>query len=92
MALLHINYFSDALYGKSTSVDVILPDGDVPECGYRVLWLLHGMSDDETMWQRRTSIERYADAHKIAVVMPGVQISCYSDMSHGYPFYPFVTD
>ncbi|MBQ8576737.1 MAG: esterase family protein [Clostridia bacterium] len=92
MALLHVKYLSEALYGLHIGVDVILPQTEVPEHGHRVLWLLHGMSDNETMWQRRTSIERYADAHNIAVVMPAVQLSCYSDMAHGYPFYTFVTD
>lgn len=92
MALLHFGYYSEALRGMHITVDIIIPDGDVPEHGHRVLWLLHGMSDDETMWQRRTSIERYADKHRIAVVMPAVQLSCYSDMSHGFPYYTFVTD
>jgi len=37
-----------------------------------VLFLLHGLSDDHTMWMRRTSIERYAAARNLAVVMPAV--------------------
>lgn len=92
MALLHIRYFSQAMHGLEVSVDVLVPEGTVPEHGHRILWLLHGMSDDETMWQRRTSIERYADLHKIAVVMPAVQLSCYSDMTHGFPYYTYLTE
>ena len=92
MALMHVHYLSEALYGLHISVDVILPQGEVPEHGHRTLWLLHGMSDDETMWQRQTSIERYAQAHNLAVVMPAVQLSCYADMAHGYPFYTFVSE
>lgn len=92
MALMHVKYQSEALYGLHISVDVLLPQGEVPPRGHRTVWLLHGMSDNETMWQRRTSIERYADAHGVAVVMPAVQLSCYSDMAHGYPFYTFITD
>lgn len=92
MALLHAEYFSEALHGWSVTVDVILPEEEPPAFGYRTLWLLHGMSDDETVWQRMTSIERYAAVHHIAVVMPAVQISCYSDMSHGFPYYTFVSD
>lgn len=92
MALMHVKYLSAALYGLNISVEVILPQGEVPPSGHRTVWLLHGMSDNETMWQRRTSIERYADAHNVAVVMPAVQLSCYADMAHGYPFYTFVTN
>ena len=92
MALMHVKYQSMTLYGLNISVDVILPQGEVPPRGHRTVWLLHGMSDNETMWQRRTSIERYADAHNVAVIMPAVQLSCYADMAHGYPFYTFITD
>ncbi len=58
MALMHVKYQSMALYGLNISVEVILPQGEVPPRGHRTVWLLHGMSDNETMWQRRTSIER----------------------------------
>ncbi len=57
MALLHINYFSTALQ-KQSAMYVVLPDSDPP---YRVVYQLHGLSDDYTIWLRRTSIERYAD-------------------------------
>ena len=92
MALMHVRYQSEALYGLHISVEVILPQGEVPPRGHRTVLLLHGMSDDETMWTRRTSIERYADEHNVAVIMPAVQLSCYADMSHGYPFYTYITE
>ena len=78
MALLHVDFFSDVL-GMCTAMDVILPEttrgqigmeGQASETHWKTLYLLHGMSDDHTIWQRRTSIERYASAKGIAVVMP----------------------
>ncbi|MEG2003404.1 MAG: alpha/beta hydrolase family protein, partial [Clostridia bacterium] len=54
---------------------------------YKTLYLLHGMSDDHTIWQRRTSIERYASAYGIAVVMPAANLSWYTDMDCGYSNY-----
>src|SRR5699024_10796924 len=39
---------------------------DGPEHGVPVLYLLHGLSDDCTIWERRTSIERYATEKGIA--------------------------
>ena len=41
------------------------------------------MSDDHTIWQRRTSIERYVTPLDIIVVMPAVNRSFYTDMAYG---------
>lgn len=59
---------------------------------HQVLWLLHGMSDDHTMWLRRTSIERYADAAGLAVVMPAVALSWYQDMAAGPAYRTFMSE
>ncbi|MDE7249388.1 MAG: esterase family protein, partial [Lachnospiraceae bacterium] len=78
MALLHVDFFSDVL-GMSMNMDVILPqqtqgqigmEGQSAQGRCKTVYLLHGMSDDHTIWQRRTSIERYASKLGIAVVMP----------------------
>jgi S-formylglutathione hydrolase FrmB len=50
------------------------------------------MSDDHTIWQRRTSIERYVEPLDLAVVMPAVQRSFYADMAHGYRYWTFVSE
>jgi S-formylglutathione hydrolase FrmB len=57
-----------------------------------LLYLLHGLSDDHTIWMRRTSIERYAAALGLTVVMPAVQRSFYTDMAFGYPFWTFISE
>ena len=36
----------------------------------KTLTLLHGLSSDETTYMRYTSIERYANEYKLAVIMP----------------------
>lgn len=92
MALLHWNFYSQAL-GVAASADIILPQ-DAVEKGRKlpVLYLLHGMSDDHSIWQRRTSIERYADALGLAVVMPAVNRSFYTNMVHGARYWDFVSD
>ncbi len=71
-------------------VTMILPEGKPPVNGWRTLWLLHGMSDDDTIWTRRTSIERYVP-DDLAVVMPSAELSCYSDMTHGKAYYTYLT-
>ena len=98
MALIHVNFFSEAL-GMCVACDVILPqksskligmDSAATQERYPTLWLLHGMSDDQTIWQRRTSIERYVAPLGYAVVMPAVSLSCYTDMAHGNNYYTYV--
>ena len=78
MALVHLNFESECL-GNNTDVSIILPDkphGTTPENFYAngkkypVLWLLHGTFGDYTDWVRKSSIERYATARDLIVVMP----------------------
>jgi S-formylglutathione hydrolase FrmB len=76
MAFFEMKYHSDAL-GIGVSVNVIIPERAKSLIGmksdgqstYKTLYLLHGLSDDHSIWMRRTSIERYAAEHGIAVVM-----------------------
>ncbi len=56
------------------------------------LWLLHGLSDNHSIWLRRTSIERYAEAAGVAVVMPNVHRSFYCDMAHGEKYWTYITE
>ena len=98
MALLHVDYHSNVL-GMAMQMDVILPQrpygtvsAESEDVKYPVLYLLHGMSDDHTIWQRRTSIERYAAEYNMAVVMPNGHISWYADMYHGGRYLTHLTE
>ncbi|MBL4936230.1 esterase family protein [Clostridium sp. YIM B02515] len=100
MALIHCDFFSDVL-GISTSICVILPQNTYSQIGmkgsevkekYPTLYLLHGLSDDHTIWQRRTSIERYVSDMGLAVVMPNAGRSFYTDMKHGYKYFTYITE
>ncbi len=99
MAHITCDFFSESL-GFATSMEVILPEVSASLIGMKtnsaaplppVLYLLHGMSDDQTIWMRRTSIERYAAERGIAVVMPAVQRSCYRDMNPSMKYWSFMT-
>lgn len=96
MALIHCDFFSEIL-GLSCSMVVILPQRPLPTISsspspkYPTLYLLHGRSDDHTIWQRRTSIERYAEEKGIAVVMPAVHRSYYTDMAHGHRYWSYIS-
>jgi putative tributyrin esterase len=81
MALSTLNYFSRALQ-KATAANVIFPETEI-EGPYPVFYLLHGLSDDHTMWQRRTSIERYVQGLPLIVVMPDGGRGFYTDAERG---------
>ena len=91
MALMHVNFFSNAL-GMCVACDVILPQKAAPEHGFKTLWLLHGMSDNHTIWGRRTSVERYVDKYDLAVVMPNGHLSSYANMAHGGKYFTYIAD
>ncbi|KIL49053.1 alpha/beta hydrolase [Jeotgalibacillus campisalis] len=100
MALIHCDFFSEAL-GLNTSMKVILPQETTNQIGmtgkkakgpYPVLFLLHGLSDDDSAWIRRTSIERYVSEMGIAVVMPQVHRSFYTDMEYGQQYWTFISE
>jgi S-formylglutathione hydrolase FrmB len=81
MAFCELKYFSNAL-GKATQANVILPqNGSGP---FPVLYLLHGLSDDYSGWQRRTSIERYVQDLPLIVVMPDGGRGFYCDAAEGF--------
>ena len=73
MAFCEMHFFGASI-GKQSSMCVIVPEGEGP---FPVLYLLHGLSDDHTIWHRRTSIERYVDGRRLIVVMPDGHRSFY---------------
>ena len=99
MIQFRANFFSETL-GISTSAMVLLPQRTAGQIGLEsavrehtpVLYLLHGYSDDDTIWMRRTSIERYASDRGLAVVMPNGGTSFYCNEVHGKRYWDFLSD
>jgi putative tributyrin esterase len=93
MPSFQCDFRSDVLE-LATSMNVILPDPavDTPGGRHKVMWLLHGLSDDHTIWSRRTSIERYADFHQMAIVMPAAHRSMYADMAIGFDYWQHISE
>lgn len=90
---LRLHRYSPAL-GVQTSVNVLLPEADRIRALNRpipTLYLLHGLSDDETGWMRYSSIERHCWPYDLAVVMPAVNRSFYTDMVHGAAYFTYVS-
>jgi putative tributyrin esterase len=100
MAFFESHFFSDVL-GLSCSAHVLIPQQTARQIGmeggpvrerHPVLYLLHGLSDDHTIWMRRTSIERYATEKNIAVIMPAVGRSFYQDTASGAKYWTYLSE
>ncbi|MFS0752715.1 alpha/beta hydrolase [Oceanobacillus sp. 1P07AA] len=90
MAYLQCEFSSEVL-SRTMTMSVILPQGNEKK-EYTTLYLLHGFSDNGNIWMRNTSIERYALEKNIAVVMPSVDNSYYTDMKSGGRFFTYLTE
>jgi len=102
MSLLNYNYSSRVLE-MDTKINMILPEPrprpegsderierKLPSDGFPTLYLLHGLTEDFTAWIRKSSIERYASAKNLAVVMPDADASFYTDMACGKDYFKFL--
>ena len=87
-------HFRSELLKKAVAVNVILPELSSlsEEKPLKTLYLLHGLAGDYSVWMRCTSIERYALERNIAVVMPDVGRSWYTDTAYGGKYFSFVTE
>ncbi len=101
MALINIKFASEVL-GRCTDINVVIPQKRTQgEIGiknnaiderYKTVLLLHGLSDDNTIWLRRTSVERYATELGVALVLPSADKSFYTDMRYGDRFYTYISE
>jgi putative tributyrin esterase len=96
MILNEVNFFSETL-GMRSTMYVLLPQYALAHAASnqaetRTLYLLHGHSDDHTAWMRWSAIEKYVEGLNLAVVMPTVHLSFYTDMVHGGKYWQFVSE
>lgn len=94
MAFLQVNLFSQSLM-RTVSVNVILPADKmmmpgVPrraELPYKTLYLLHGVLGNYMDWGTTSRVQRYAEEHDLAVVMPAGENAFYVDQPKGHRLY-----
>ncbi len=81
--------------GRAVSMMALIPQQPWPAGGrpaWPVLYLLHGLSDNHTIWLRRTALERYAEGGRIAIVMPDGGRSFYTDSAGLGPYWTFLSE
>jgi S-formylglutathione hydrolase FrmB len=95
MALVRIDHAPETVK-VNLPLNLILPDpgkmGGVRVAERKVLYLLHGLGDDASAWQRYTSIETYAARYGLVAVMPSVGRSFYTDQPNGQKYFTYLTE
>lgn len=100
MAFLQANVYSNEL-GMEVMVNVILPQQTKKAIGKEtegavtdipVLYLLHGMNGNHSVWERRTSIERYVSDLGLAVIMPSTDLGFYTDTTYDMNYWTFISE
>jgi putative tributyrin esterase len=95
MALIRIDHVPETTK-VNQALNLIIPDpgkmNDIPVRKRKVLYLLHGLSDDASGWQRYSSIETIANAYGLVVVMPSVARSFYTDLPNGQNYFSYLVD
>ncbi|HEX8204377.1 MAG TPA: alpha/beta hydrolase family protein [Isosphaeraceae bacterium] len=82
MAQATIHYFSESLR-KASSFHVVFPEKRRGDERWATFYLLHGLSDDDTIWLRRTSVERYVADLPLVLVMPDGGRGWYTNAAEG---------
>lgn len=95
MSLIRLDHVPETVKVNSP-VNIILPDtgqiDEIPMQDRKVLYLLHGLSDDGSAWQRYSSIEVVARQYGLVVVMPSAGRSFYIDQPNGQAYFSYITE
>ena len=89
MSLCEVHWSSSVLE-KKLGTFVILPDAGSPP--FATYYLLHGLSDDHTVWLRRTRIEWYVRELPLIVVMPDGFRGFYTDNADGPAYAKYMAE
>ncbi len=83
MSVLRANIYSRCLY-RNVMISVIMPiENEMPEGGYKSLYLLNGYMGDDLDWLMETKIKRLALKNNVAVIMPAGENGFYVDDPDG---------
>ena len=88
MAFLRVYYFSSVLMQHTTLTAAWSESAKKP---MPVLYLLHGGTDDSTLWFRESDVESLCERYGLLAVSLDARSSSYADMRHGQKFFTYLT-
>lgn len=94
MAYIQVNMVSECLM-RTVNVNVILPVDGIQFPGlppkdnkpFKTLYLLHGIFGSQVDWINGTHLQRWAEDHNLAIVMPSGENMFYVDQEKAHNFY-----
>jgi putative tributyrin esterase len=89
MISTEIRFFSKTL-GMRVAMNALLPDNH--EGPLATLYLLHGLSDDHTIWTRLTRLESYTWSLPLAIVMPQGFRGFYTNHENGPAYADYIVN
>ena len=101
MAVLTCNFLSKCL-GRMVSFHAIIPSasfGDMLHPNstpyadvkpFKTLYLLHGIGGNDSDWLMGSRVAHYAEAHRLAVIMPAGENGFYTDTSSAHQYGEYV--
>ena len=92
MALIRCDLRSEVLQMDSSLFAALPQDRTASDAPPKVLYLLHGLSNNCSAWVTHTHVTELAWAYNVAVIMPEVQRSFYTDMVYGPAYYTYVAE
>ena len=94
MAIITFNFHSTSLKQSNVSY-MVLPDSkeikNIPLSKRKTVYLLHGLSEDGSVWIRNACVERYSLEYGVTFVMPSAGRSMYCDDVNGQNYFEYVT-
>ncbi|WEV57050.1 alpha/beta hydrolase [Ligilactobacillus acidipiscis] len=89
MAVIHLEFGSEKL-GMKTRANVVLPEK--PTQKLQTLLLFHGLGDDENSWLEQTNLISAVNDMQLAVIMPRVDKSYYTNTLSGMNYFDYVSE
>ena len=88
MAFMRVCYFSKLLMQHTT---LTVAYDEAAATPMPVLYLLHGGTDDSTLWFRESDVEALCHRYGVLAVSLDARSSSYADMRHGQKFFTYMT-
>ena len=88
MAFMRVCYFSKLLMQHTT---LTVAYDEAAATPMPVLYLLHGGTDDSTLWFRESDVEALCHKYGVLAVSLDARSSSYADMRHGQKFFTYMT-
>jgi putative tributyrin esterase len=86
MARVTASYSSVVGTWTNAEAEVLLPDRQDQSGPYPVLYLLHDMADNHTIWNRMTRLEWYARSLPLVIVLPDGERGFHTDTTPGHAY------